>query len=191
MSAGTIKRRPFHFFRRQVKNCDKLLGLAGARGRLSREWGFAMRSSLAFVSAFVTLALFAGSAVMAQPAPSAPLSKRALRQQDTEECSKQVNRTQADLFLRCMTDRQAARKASVKAEAAAAKKKAADERAAKRGKAEQDWKALEKTRVEYNEKRLELAKQTAAKQADCRKQATDQKLHFLKRHRFIENCIGK
>jgi hypothetical protein len=148
-----------------------------------------MRSSLAFVSALVTLVLFAGSAAMAQT--SAPLSKRALRQQDRMECSKQVNRTQADLFLQCMADRQAARKAAAKAEAAAAKKKAADEKAAKREKAEQDWKASEKTRVEYNEKRLELAKQTAAKEADCRKQATDQKLHFLKRHRFIENCIGK
>jgi hypothetical protein len=90
-----------------------------------------------------------------------------------------------------MADREAARKAAAKAEAAAAKKKAADERAAKREKAEQDWKASEKTRMEFNEKRLELAKQTALKQADCKKQATEQKLHFLKRHRFIEDCLGK
>lgn len=128
---------------------------------------------------------------MAQTAPPAPLSKRALLQQDREECSKQINRTQANLFLQCITDRQAARKVAAKAEAADAKKKAADERVTKRQKAEQDWKALEKTRVEFNQKRIEMAKQTAAKEADCRKQATDQKLHFLKRHRFIENCIGK
>lgn len=90
-----------------------------------------------------------------------------------------------------MADREAARKAAAKAEAAAVKKKVADERAAKRDKAEQAWKDSEKTRVEFNEKRLELAKQTALKQAECKKQATEQKLHFLKRHRFIENCIAK
>jgi hypothetical protein len=189
MSARILQRRRFHFFRRLTKNCDKLSELARARGRLSREWGFAMRSSLAFVSAFVTLVLLGGSAAMAQA--GATLSKRALLQQDRAECSKQVTRTQANLFLQCMMNREAARKAAAKAEAAAAKKKAADERAAKREKAEQDWKASEKTRVEFNEKRLELAKQTALKQADCKKQATEQKLHFLKRHRFIEDCLGK
>jgi hypothetical protein len=189
MSGRTLQRRPLHFFRQLTKNCDKLSGLAGAWGRLSREWGFAMRSSLGFVSAFVMLVLFGGSAAMAQT--GAPLSKRALRQQDRVECSKQVNRTQANLFLQCMADREAARKAAAKAEAAAVKKKVADERAAKRDKAEQAWKASEKARVEFNEKRLELAKQTALKQAECKKQATEQKLHFLKRHRFIENCIGK
>ena len=155
--------------------------------------GFAMRSSRALVSVTVSVALllFAGNAAMAQAATSTPLSNSALLQQDREECSKKVDRKHANLFLQCMMDRQAARKAAAQSEAAAAKKKAAEERAARREKAEQDWKALEKKRVEYNEKRIQLAEQVAAKQAACKKQATEQKLHFMKRHRFIENCIGK
>ncbi len=63
------------------------------------------------------------------------MTKRALRQQDRGECSKQVNEHQANAFLECMTNREAAQK-----EAAAAAK--------------------------------------AAKRAECKKQADDQKTSF-------------
>jgi hypothetical protein len=63
----------------------------------------------------VALLVFAADAALAQ----APMTKRALRQQDRAECSKQVNQHQANAFLECMATREAARK-----EAAAAAKSA-------------------------------------------------------------------
>ena len=84
-----------------------------------------MRTSISIAAISAALLIFAADAVLAQT--SAPMTKRALRQQDREECSKQVSRYQADLFLECMANREAARKA-------AAKKQAAEERAAKQAK---------------------------------------------------------
>lgn len=59
------------------------------------------------------------------------MSRSALRQQDRDECSKQVTRYQAELFLECMANREAARKAvagTLKAAKRAECKKQADER---------------------------------------------------------------
>jgi hypothetical protein len=59
------------------------------------------------------------------------MSKRALRQQDRAECSKQVNQHQANAFLECMASREAARKeaaSAAKAAKSAECKKQADER---------------------------------------------------------------
>jgi hypothetical protein len=139
-----------------------------------------MRYSLSVAAISAALLVFAVDAVLAQT--SAPMSKRALRQQDRDECSKQVTRYQADLFLECMADREAARKA-------AAKKKAAEERAASKQKATQNFEATAKQSEAVNKERLALIEQERAKRADCKKQAADQKLHFVKRLRFIEKCV--
>ena len=88
-----------------------------------------MRSSVSVIVISAVLLVFATDVVFAQT--SAPMSKRALRQQDRAECSKQVNQHQANAFLECIADREAARKAAA-ATAKAAKrdecKKQADER---------------------------------------------------------------
>ena len=86
-----------------------------------------MRYPLAYFAISLALLLFAGDAVTAQTATpalptSAPLSKRALRQQDRQECTRHVvelniaKRNQADVIRKCMADRQAARKAAAKKE---------------------------------------------------------------------------
>ena len=139
-----------------------------------------MRYSISIVAMSAALLVFVADTVLAQT--SAPMSRRALRQQDREECSKQVTRYQADLFLECMANREAARKA-------AAKKQAVEERAAKRAKATQDFEKAAKEHEERNKARLVLIEQERVKLADCRKQAADQKLHFAKRLRFIEKCV--
>jgi hypothetical protein len=75
----------------------------------------------------VALLVFAADAALAQ----ATMSKRALRQQDRAECSKQVNQHQANAFLECMASREAARKeaaSAAKAAKSAECKKQADER---------------------------------------------------------------
>jgi hypothetical protein len=127
------------------------------------------------------LLVFAADVALAQT--SAPISKRALRQQDRAECSKQVTRYQADPFLECMADREAARNA-------VAKKQAAEERAAKKKKGTQDFEATAKEHEAVNKERLALIEQERVKHADCKKQAADQKLHFVKRLRFIEKCVA-
>jgi hypothetical protein len=111
------------------------------------------------------------------------LTKRELRQQDRDACSKDVTRYQADKFLECMANRESARKA-------AAKKQAAEERAAKRTKATQDFEKTAKEHEAVNKERLALIEQERIKRADCKKQAGDQKLHFAKRLRFIEKCVA-
>ena len=142
-----------------------------------------MRFSLSIIATTVALLVFAGDAVTAQTAAPAPMSRSALRQQDRDACSKQVTRYQADEFLECMADRAAARKA-------AAKKQAAEERAANRKKATQDFEATVKEHEALNKERLALIEQDRARRTDCKKQAADQKLHFVKRLRFIEKCVA-
>ena len=84
-----------------------------------------MRFQSAYFAILLALFLAIGEAVLAQtgtptsPA-AAPLSNRALRQQDGQECSKQAaqqniaKRNQAAFVRKCMADRQAARKAAAK-----------------------------------------------------------------------------
>src|SRR3974390_603726 len=116
-----------------------------------------MRSSVLFIA--MSVAIFAVTSSMAQtsaPAAPAPLSKRELRQQDRTECSKQVDRYQANQFLECMTNREAARKAAAREKKAEAKKAAAAEMEVKRKNAEQQWQAEEKARAAWNQKSMEL-----------------------------------
>ena len=86
-----------------------------------------MRYPLAYFAISLALLPFAGDAVIAQTATpasptSASLSKRALRQQDRQECTKHVvelnitKRNQANAIRKCMADGQAARKAAAKKE---------------------------------------------------------------------------
>ncbi len=142
-----------------------------------------MRTSISIAAISAALLVFAADVVLAQAPTSPPLTKRELRQQDRVECSKQVTRYQADLFLECMTNREAARKA-------AAKNQAAEERAAKRAKATQDFEKTVKEHQALNKERLAQIEQERVKRADCKKQAADQKLHFAKRLRFIEKCVA-
>jgi hypothetical protein len=141
-----------------------------------------MRHSVSILAISVALLVIAGDAALAQTS-SAPMTKRELRQQDRAECSKQATRYQADLFLECMANREAARNE-------AAKKQAAEERAAKRTKATQDFEKTAKEHEAVNKERLTLIEQERVKRADCKKQAADQKLHFAKRLRFIEKCVA-
>jgi hypothetical protein len=110
------------------------------------------------------------------------MSTGALRQQDRDECSKQVGQHEANAFLECMADREAARKA-------AEKKRAAEERAAKRAKATENFEKAVKEHEDLNKERLALIEQERVKHAGCKKQAADKKLHFVKRLRFIEKCV--
>jgi hypothetical protein len=84
-----------------------------------------MRYQLVFFSISLALLLLAGNAVMAQTATpastaSTALSKRALRHQDSEVCTKQAaqqniaRRNQADFVRKCMAERQASRKTTAK-----------------------------------------------------------------------------
>jgi translation initiation factor 2 alpha subunit (eIF-2alpha) len=140
-----------------------------------------MRTSASILAISAALLVFAADAAMAQT--SAPMSKRELRQQDRAECSKQVTRYQADLFLECIANREAARKAT-------AKKQAAEKREANKKKATQNFEATAKENEAVNKERLALVEQERVKRADCKKQAADQKLHFVKRLRFIEKCVA-
>ncbi|HSJ42099.1 MAG TPA: hypothetical protein VK955_13755 [Xanthobacteraceae bacterium] len=140
-----------------------------------------MRTSLSIAAISAALLIFAADAALAQT--STPMTKRELRQQDRDECSKQVTRYQADLFLECIANREAARKE-------AAKKQAAEERAAKRTKTTQDFEKTVKEHEALNKERLALIEQERVKRADCKKQAADQKLHFATRLRFIEKCVA-
>jgi hypothetical protein len=140
-----------------------------------------MRTSLSIAAISAALLIFAADAALAQT--STPMTKRELRQQDRDECSKQVTRYQADLFLECIANRESARKA-------AAKKQAAEQREANKKKATQNFEATAKEHETVNKERLTLIEQERVKRADCKKQAADQKLHFAKRLRFIEKCVA-
>jgi|SRR3974390_46188 len=87
-----------------------------------------MRYPSAFFAISLAALLFVGDAVIAQTTTpnslSSPLlSKRALRQQDKQECTKQAaqqnvaERNQAIFIRKCMADRQGARKAKAKEKA--------------------------------------------------------------------------
>lgn len=143
-----------------------------------------MRCPLAFFAALLALFLLSGGAVIAQT--STPLSKRELRQQDSQECAKQATqqniakRNQAEFIRKCMADRQAERKA-------AAKKQSSDESRSKKGMAAEEWAAI--MEVRNRERREELERQ-AAKRADCNKQANQQKLRLKERRSFVKKCVA-
>ena len=138
-----------------------------------------MRASVLIAAISAAVLVFAADAAFAQtsaPQTSAPMSKSALHQQDRDACEKQVSRFQADAFLECVAKREAARKA--------------EERAVKRAKTTRDFEAAAKGHDDLVKERLALSEQERVKRVACRKQASDQKLHFAKRLRFIEKCVA-
>jgi hypothetical protein len=140
-----------------------------------------MRYSVSIAAISAVLLVFAAGAAVAQT--SAPMSKSALRQQDRAECAKQVDQHQANAFLECMASREATRKS-------AEQKRAEEERAAKRAKATRNFEAAAKGHDDLVKERLALSERERVKRVECRKQASDQKLHFAKRLRFIEKCVA-
>ncbi len=142
-----------------------------------------MRSAIALCAVFAVAFVFGGDATLAQTTQPAKLSSRVLLRQDSDECAKQADRHRLDLFADCMGKRQTERKA-------AAKQKAAADRAAKRKTRKQYLDDAVRAHQELNEKRLAALAQERVKRSDCKKQAAEQKLHFVKRLRFIEKCFA-
>lgn len=142
-----------------------------------------MRYVLATFAIALGMLLFAGDGGMAQPGTPAPLSKRALRQQDSQECTAQAKqqniarRNLAEFVRKCMADRQAERR-----------KQSADERRMKRGMAIEEGVAILEVR---NRERREQLEKEAARRADCNKQANEQKLRVAQRRSFIKKCIAQ
>jgi hypothetical protein len=129
------------------------------------------------------LLLAIGDGGMAQTGAPAPLSKRALRKQDQQDCTQQATqqniarRNLAEFVRKCMADRQAKRR-----------KQSADERRMKRGMAIEEGAAILAVR---NRERREQLEKEAAKRADCNKQANEQKLRVAQRRTFIKKCTAQ
>jgi hypothetical protein len=142
-----------------------------------------MRYILATFAITLGLLVFAGDAGMAQTGSPAPMSKRALRQQDSQECTAQAKqqniarRNLAEFVRKCMADRQAGRR-----------KQSADERRMKRGMAIEEGAAILDVR---NRERREQLENETAKRADCNKQANEQKLRVAQRRNFVTNCVAQ
>ena len=142
-----------------------------------------MRYVLAAFLISLGVLLVTGDGGMAQTASPAPMSKRALRQQDNQECTAQAKqqniarRNLAEFVRKCMADRQAERR-----------KQGADERRMKRGMAIEEGAAILEVR---NRERREQLEKEAARRADCNKQANEQKLRVAQRRSFIKKCIAQ
>ena len=144
-----------------------------------------MRNLLALCTLSLGLLLIAGDHVMAQaPSPEpAPLSGRALRKQDREECTKQAaqqniaKRNQAEFIRKCMADKQGERR-----------QKSSEDRRTRRSMAAEEWAAVQEVR---NRERHEQLEQQAAKRADCNRQANEQKLRVSQRRNFIRKCVAQ
>ena len=149
-----------------------------------RVWITTMRFSAAY-ALIVFTALFASGTVTAQTALTRA-DRRVLRQQDAQECLRQVDvqnitkRNQADFLRKCLADRQGERRA-------VERKEAAEQRRIKRGMAVEEWAEIQKVR---NQERRQQLEQQAAKRADCSKQANEQKLRLKDRESFIKRCVG-
>jgi len=144
-----------------------------------------MRNLLALFTLSLGLLLIAGDPGMAQTVSpdSAPLSNRALRKQDRDECTKQAvqqniaKRNQAEFIRQCMADRQGERR-----------KKSSEDRRTRRSIAAEEWAAVQEVR---NRERHEQLEQQAAKRADCNRQANEQKLRVSQRRNFIKKCVAQ
>jgi hypothetical protein len=142
-----------------------------------------MRYLLATFIISLGLLLVPGDGSMAQTGAPAPLSKRALRKQDQQDCTQQAaqqniaRRNLAEFVRKCMADRQAERR-----------KQSGDERRMKRGMAIEEGAAIVEVR---NRERREQLEKEAAKRADCNKQANEQKLRVAQRRDFIKKCTAQ
>ena len=142
-----------------------------------------MRYMLATFAITLGLLLVAGDGGMAQTGTPAPMSKRALRHQDKQECTAQAKqqniaeRNLAEFVRKCVADRQAVRR-----------KQSADDRRIKRGMAIEEGAAILDVR---NRERREQLEKEAAKRAGCNKQANEQKLRVAQRRSFVKKCIAQ
>lgn len=142
-----------------------------------------MRYLLATFIVSLGLLLVPGDGSMAQTGAPAPLSKRALRKQDQQDCTQQAahqniaRRNLAEFVRKCMADRQAERR-----------KQSGDERRMKRGMAIEEGAAILEVR---NRERREQLEKEAANRADCNKQANEQKLRVAQRRAFIKKCTAQ
>ena len=142
-----------------------------------------MRYLLATYIVSLGLLLVASDGSMAQTASPAPMSKRALRHQDNQECTAQAKqqniarRNLAEFVRKCMADRQAERR-----------KQSTDERRLNRGMAIEEGAAILDVR---NRERREQLEKDAAKRADCNKQANEQKLRVAQRRSFLKKCLAQ
>ena len=142
-----------------------------------------MRYIFAAFAIALGLLLVASDAGMAQTGTPEPMSKRALRQQDNQECTAQAKqqniarRNLAEFVRKCMADRQAVRR-----------KQSADERRMKRGMAIEEGAAILDVR---NRERREQLEKDAARRADCNKQANEQKLRVAQRRIFVKKCVAQ
>jgi hypothetical protein len=145
---------------------------------------FAFRA-MPFVKFLVmTFALFAFTAGGVQAQTSSPtVSKRQQFRQDSDACAKEgIDRHRVDLFADCMSKKDAGRKA-------AEKQRRAEEAAKRKAQRTERFEAAMQANRETNLLRIEQEKAARARREDCKKQAKEQKLHFMKRLRFIENCV--
>jgi hypothetical protein len=145
-----------------------------------------MRQPFTFRARFLvmTFALFAfgAGAALAQTSSPTP-SKRQQFRLDSDACAKEgVDRHRVDLFADCMSKKDAERKA-------AEKQRRAEEAAKHKAERTERFDAAMQANRETNLQRIEQEKAARARREDCKKQAKEQKLHFMKRLRFIENCV--
>jgi len=129
--------------------------------------------------------VFAGDAAVAQT-DLTRADKRVLRRQDEQECLRQaehkdiLRRNLAEFVRTCMAERQGARRAT-------GRKEAAEQRRIRRGIAAEEWVEIQKVR---NRERREQLEQQAAKRAECNRQANEQKLRMRNRRNFVKKCAG-
>src|SRR4029078_7406593 len=129
--------------------------------------------------------VFAGDAAVAQT-DLTRADKRVLRRQDEQECLRQaehkdiLRRNLAEFVRTCMAERQGARRAT-------GRKEAAEQRRIRRGIAAEEWVEIQKVR---NRERREQLEQQAATRAECNRQANEQKLRMRNRRNFVKKCAG-
>lgn len=140
-----------------------------------------MRYLLAFLSVLSSLIVCVDIA-SAQTAKSP--GKRELLRQDSEECARQVDRRQVDLFAQCMSKKETDRKA-------AEKQKKAEEAAKRQRQRTERFEAAVQANQQANRQRIAQENAARARRDDCKKQAKQQKLHLMKRLNFIKSCMEK
>jgi hypothetical protein len=142
-----------------------------------------MRYLLVFLSVF---SLFVACADVASAQDTAkPPSKRQQLRQDNDDCAKQgIDPHRVDLFADCMNKKEMARKE-------AARQKKAEEAAKRRQHRTERFEAAVEANRKANEQRIAQEKAARAKRDDCKRQAKEQNLHFMKRLSFIKSCTEK
>src|SRR5262249_9732522 len=102
-----------------------------------------------------------------------------------DDCAKQgIDPHRVDLFADCMNKKEMARK-----EAASQKK--AEDRAKRKQERTERFEAAVKGTEEAKKQRVTQEDAARAKRDDCKKQAKEQNLHFMKRLNFIKSCVEK